>query len=284
MSDLIIYKNNELIENFIFNASEAELQILNYAVAVTNPAWENKNLVYHITIPDLVDTYKTKSNNAYKHYREALRKLMRREYSFRNSRGHLVTENMVIRTTEDPDDNTWLEFKFNEYISSRLSNLSGLFTKYDIKNIAMFKSKYAFILYDFFRMRLDQLPDGIAIYCQKISISNFKENLDLSDNYKRFSNLQNKVLEVAKLNINKHSNIKFSYEVIKTGRTPTHIKFTVMYKKPIQTKKIAPDRSKAEHQDVIDFDTGEQPEVTKTERAKAKIFLANIKENIKNGW
>lgn len=277
MSDLMLYKSNELIENFIFNASETELQILNYAVAITNPNWENKNLVYKITIPELVSTYKTKSNNAYNHYREALRKLMHREYKFINSAGHLVTENMVIRTTEDPDDNTWLEFKFNEYISSRLSNLSGLFTKYDIKNIAMFKSKYAFILYDFFRMKLDQIPDGVTVYLQKISVSDFKTNLGISDNYKRFSNLQNKVLDVAKLNINKHSNIKVSYEVIKTGRTPTHIKFTVSYK-----KKIAPRATQVEHQNEIVFDTTiEEPE-TKTDSSKAKAILANIKKGIFN--
>ena len=42
MSELTVCKHNDLIENFIFNATELELQILNYAVAVTNPKWENK--------------------------------------------------------------------------------------------------------------------------------------------------------------------------------------------------------------------------------------------------
>lgn len=59
MHDLIIVKDNELIENFIFNTTELELQILNYAVAITNPYWDNKDYVYKISIPELVATYKT---------------------------------------------------------------------------------------------------------------------------------------------------------------------------------------------------------------------------------
>jgi len=232
MSDLIICKHNELIENFIFNATESELQILNYAVATTNPAWENKNLVYCIDIPDLVSTYKTKSNNVYKHYRESLRKLMRREYSYRNSKGRLVTENMVIRTVEDTEDPSWLEFKFNEHISFRLSNLKGLFTKYDIKHIAMFKSKYAFMLYEFFKLHLNQANHlDSPIYRKKITVELFKENLGLLGKYKYFRDLEKDVIKVAKKNINDYSDISMSYSVTRKARTPTHIVLSAQYKK-----------------------------------------------------
>ena len=53
MPKKIVVKQNDLIDNFIFNATELELQILNYAVAITNPTWQNKNLVYRIDIPEL---------------------------------------------------------------------------------------------------------------------------------------------------------------------------------------------------------------------------------------
>ena len=72
MADLIIYKHNELIDNFIFNATESELQILNYAVAITNPFWETSHLVYQISVSELVKTFKTKSKNSYKLYRDSL--------------------------------------------------------------------------------------------------------------------------------------------------------------------------------------------------------------------
>jgi len=269
MSDLIICKHNDLIENFIFNATESELQILNYAVAITNPEWENKNLIYRIDIPDLVSTYKTKSNNAYKHYRESLRKLMRREYSYRNYKGRLVTENIVIRTVEDTDDPTWLEFKFNEHISFRLSNLQGLFTKYDIKHIAMFKSKYAFMLYEFFKMRLSQVKHlDSAIYKQKISVEDFKINLNLTEKYSRFNDLEKYILIVAKKNINTHSDINMSYAVTRKARTPTHIVLSAQYKK-------GKAKSSPEDQAEITFNTPDKKSTAHasdmSEEQKAKV-------------
>jgi len=238
MSNLIIYKHNELIENFIFNATETELQILNLAVAKTNPTWHQKNLVYRITVAEIASTYKTKSHNNYKLYSDALNRLMKRTYSFyRDNKETKVTENVIVRIAENEVEK-WFEFRFNEYISERISKLKGLFTKYNIKNIAMFKSRYAFILYDSFCMRINQLPDGVHVYRQKISISDFKENLDLTGKYKRFDDLQKKVLNVAKSNISEHSNIRFSYEVIKTGRAPTHIKFTAQLKNPSKDPSI----------------------------------------------
>ena len=231
MADLIIYKHNELIDNFIFNATESELQILNYAVAITNPSWETTHLVYQISVSELVSTFKTKSKNSYKLYREALERLMKRDYIFKIDNKN-YKENLVIRTATKDDDNDWLEFKFNEYISQRFSNLQGLFTKYDIKHIAMFKSRYAFMLYEFCKMNLNQTTsqnkDGE--FSKSFTIQDFKERLDIADKYPRFSNLETDVLSRAKENINKHSDIRFSYRVKRKGRTPVAITLIAKYK------------------------------------------------------
>jgi plasmid replication initiation protein len=228
MSDLIIYKHNELIDNFIFNATESELQILNYAVAITNPSWETTHLVYQISVSELVSTFKTKSKNSYKLYREALERLMKRDYVYKIDNKH-YKENLIIRTATKDDDNDWLEFKFNEYISQRISNLQGIFTKYDIKHIAMFKSRYAFMLYEFCKMNLRQINKDKE-FSKSFTIQDFKERLDIADKYPRFSNLETDVLARAKENINKHSDIKFSYRVKRKGRTPVAITLIAKYK------------------------------------------------------
>jgi plasmid replication initiation protein len=231
MSDLIIYKHNELIDNFIFNATESELQILNYAVAITNPSWETTHLVYQISVSELVATFKTKSKNSYKLYREALERLMKRDYVYKIKNKN-YKENLIIRTATKDDDNDWLEFKFNEYISQRISNLQGLFTKYDIKHIAMFKSRYAFMLYEFCKMNLGQITNQNKDieFSKSFTIQDFKERLDIADKYKRFNQLEEKVLTTAKNNINKHSDIKFSYRVKRKGRTPVSITLIAKYK------------------------------------------------------
>jgi plasmid replication initiation protein len=156
---------------------------------------------------------------------------MKRDYVFKIDNKN-YKENLVIRTATKDDDNDWLEFKFNEYISQRISNLQGLFTKYDIKHIAMFKSRYAFMLYEFCKMNLGQVTsqnkDGE--FSKSFTIQDFKERLDIADKYKRFNQLEEKVLTTAKNNINKHSDIKFSYRVKRKGRTPVSITLIAKYK------------------------------------------------------
>ena len=50
MSKLVVTKSNDLIESYICNATELELQILNYAVATLNPQWENQHVIFRIAI------------------------------------------------------------------------------------------------------------------------------------------------------------------------------------------------------------------------------------------
>tara|TARA_B110000977_G_scaffold189601_1_gene259287 strand:+ start:770 stop:1615 length:846 start_codon:yes stop_codon:yes gene_type:complete len=281
VSDLIIYKHNELIDNFIFNATESELQILNYAVAITNPSWETTHLVYQISVSELVHTFKTKSNNSYKLYREALDRLMKRDYIFKIENKN-YKENLIIRTATRDGDNDWLEFKFNEYISQRISNLQGLFTKYDIKHIAMFKSRYAFMLYEFCKMNLGQITsqnkDGE--FSKSFTIQDFKERLNIADKYKRFNQLEEKVLTTAKNNINKHSDIKFSYRVKRKGRTPVAITLTAKYK--IDNPMLKPENFKlVKEVESQPIEHKIKPTKEKTQQTKEKMnkYLGKFRKN-----
>ena len=276
--ELLVVKDNELIENFIFNATELELQILNYAVAVTNPYWEAKDHIYRISIPELVATYKTKSKNAYKVYREALERLQIRTYRYHNGVKE-VTENVLRKIMRDTTDNSYLEICFNDYIATRLNNLKGLFTQYDIKNISKFSSRYAFIFYEFFKMKLDKSVE--VSYLHQTSVNALKDNLSIQGKYLVFAELKRNVIDRAKTQINKHSDINLDYQVIKTGRTPTHIKFIAKYKKKAQAKEIEAKKAKpVEHQtQLLIGNTVKEssPGFTEHHKTTAKKHLDNLK-------
>lgn len=230
MSDLIVTKSNELIESYIFNATELELQILNYAVAKLNPRWDNNGIIFKVTISELVDTFGMQSKDAYRLYREAMSRLMKREYTIKLENGKDWTENLVIGYG-GPEDKSYLEFKFNEYISKHLSELKALFTSYDIKHIANFKSRYSFVLYEAFKMNLEKNKALNQNYwIEEITIQKLRENLGLVDKYKAFNLLRVNVLDKAKVEINAHSDILIDFDIKKTGRTPTSIVFKVKRK------------------------------------------------------
>ena len=199
-------------------------------------------LLIHPNIIRFREVYKTKSNNTYKLYRDALNRLMKREISFYDEYGVLTTENIVIQYKQDLNDNSYLIFKFNEYISTRISKLKGLFTQYDIKHIANFKSRYAFLLYEFFKMKLQLQIQENTEYKKEFLITEFKEKLDILDKYSRFSNLENLVLKPAKSNINKHSDIQVEYRVKRKAKTPVSIVFKARYKnKSDKLKSLQPE-------------------------------------------
>ena len=287
MQELTIVKDNSLIDNFVFNATEHELQILNYAVAVTNPYWDKDDRVYRISIPELVKLYGSKSNKrAWEQYRKALLRLQVRTYVFYKG----VKRNtipLIKMVTEDTTDNTYLEFRFSRYLQNRIQNLQGLFTQYDIKNIAMFSSRYAFMLYEMFKMNLNKCNE--SIYFTKVSVEALKANLDLSNKYTIFRNFRIKVLEIAKQQINKHSDINLDYQVIKTGRTPTHIKFTAKYKKKAQPKELETKSTKTktvavEHQTQLPLNNAveaSKPGFTEQHKETAKKHLTELKQKMR---
>jgi plasmid replication initiation protein len=63
-----------------------------------------------------------------------------------------------------------------------------------------------------------------------LKIKSIREKLELEDRYTRFFDFKKRVLESAKKEINKHSDINFNYKIIKLGRFPNEIEFTISKK------------------------------------------------------
>jgi len=60
-----------------------------------------------------------------------------------------------------------------------------------------------------------------------IEITWFKETLGIADAYSRIESLKRSVIEPALVQINEHSDIRVSYTQRKTGRTVTHLIFSI---------------------------------------------------------
>lgn len=282
MSELIVSKHNDLIDNFIFNASERELQILNYAVAKTNPYWDNKNLVYTLSVADVTKTFKTKSKSAYKEYREALARLMKKDYSYRVG-DKIVKENLVNQVVTDVKDDDFLQFRFNDYISQRIGGLTEFFLSYDIKHIANFKSRYAFMLYEYFKMNLDQYHKALGerSYHIKMAIDELREKLDLVDKYKVFAEVERNVLIKAKDNINAHSDIRISYKITRKAKTATHIVFTAQYKANQSPQQLKQDPTIANQ---AEFELEPKADIQKALQASIEAKNAEAKRQADEYW
>jgi len=121
-----------------------------------------------------------------------------------------------------------IEYSFPHQIEEMILN-PKIFAKINLVTIKGLKSKYSIALYEL-------AEDYINVQIPKISIVNFKELMGLEENqYPNIKDLKRRVISVAIDEINQSDNISFtlSYELLKTGRKITHIKFTTHKKEDI---------------------------------------------------
>jgi len=121
-----------------------------------------------------------------------------------------------------------IEYSFPHQIEEMILN-PKMFAKINLVTIKGLKSKYAIALYEL-------AEDYINVQIPKISIENFKELMGLENRqYSNIKDLKRRVITVAIEEINRSDNISFSlsYELLKTGRKITHIKFTTHKKEEV---------------------------------------------------
>lgn len=117
-------------------------------------------------------------------------------------------------------------FTFNNSVKNELDEIRN-YTWLYLSNLTGMSSTYAIRLYEFFAMRL-----GSQNMKEKFDydINQLREYLDCSDKYPRFEAFERKVLNVAKEQINKKTNIQMSYKKMKTKQKITSIKFSFKWK------------------------------------------------------
>ena len=95
-----------------------------------------------------------------------------------------------------------------------------LFTRFNIQNIKPLTSIHAIRIY----LLAKQFDDT---GWREIDLEDFKKMLELGNKYYRIYDLKKYVLEVAKKQINKNTDINIDYELVKQGRKYTKIRFRI---------------------------------------------------------
>ena len=222
-----VTKSNALIEAG-YRLSLTEMQIVLYGISLINPTRTNFPLCYRVDIARFAEMFNREHGQIYQEVKEAIQKrFWERDFSYKDEDGKIVTNRWLTRI-KHKDKTGFIEIKFNEEIQPYLHQLQNRFTTYYIEQIADMKSVYSVRFYELGIMHLNKSKKNKVFF--KLSIDAIKKRLELTEKYSRFSNFKAFVLEPAKKEINKHSDIRLHYEVIKQGRKPSEIKFTLTKK------------------------------------------------------
>ena len=232
----LVTKHNSLIEAS-YRLSLNEARILFYGISLIHPLSDEFPLEYRIDVKDFSKMFNLGSHNVYKIIKDTVMdKFWEREFTFPTEKDRKKRFRWLI-SIEYGDKEGYLKVYFHPEIQPFLHQLKKNFTSYYLEKVAHFKSIYSIRFYEMSIMHLNRTQRDKCKYV--FTIKEIKERLGVSNKYKRFSNFKASVLEPSRKEINKYSDMNISYKVIKVGRVPHEIHFTIN-KKSVQVASIKP--------------------------------------------
>lgn len=121
-----------------------------------------------------------------------------------------------------------LTISFHPKLKPYLLQLKGAFTNCNLATLNKFRSMYSIRIY---QLLYQYKNFGSRMF----EISELKKIIGLDkDQYPSFEDFKRRIINPAKLELDKKAEISFILEKIKTGRKITHLKFIIIDNKPIQ--------------------------------------------------
>lgn len=231
MNNIKVTKSNAVI-NSSYRLSLNELRIVLYGLSHIDPTANDFPLFHRINVRELAEFYNIGEKDRgsfYDDIKKALvTKFWEREFSYFDVElEEIVKRRWLIEVRYGKKDGT-LAYHYNPMIKNQLQQLAKQFTSYFLENVANMKSIYAIRIYEIAIMYLNASQKAKTVFTK--DISQLKHHLDISEKYNHFYHFKARVLEKARKEVNKHSDIRLSYDVIRQGRTAKDIRFSVSFK------------------------------------------------------
>lgn len=164
-----------------------------------------------------------------------------------------------------------LTISFHPKLKPYLLQLKGAFTKCNLTTLNKFRSMYAVRMYQL-------LYQYKNLGSRMFEIAELKEIIGLDkDQYPSFEDFKRRIINPAKLELDKKAEISFILEKIKTSRKITHLKFIIIDNKPQTSNKSAKTKPPAakKHPPL----SAEMKEFKKYLEEKDDIFMLDLLKN-----
>lgn len=216
----LIVKSNNLIEGFMSMTKQEYILIL-YLISKIKKE-DNEFLVQKTSVLEFANLLNIDHNHLYEMLEGFEDKLASRYIRIRYENGNRL-KIPWFGYLKYHNGNGILETKFNSNLKESLLQLDTNFTKYYLKNVKSLNSQYSIRLYEL-------LKQYELIGYREIELEELKLMLGIKPNqYKLYGDFKRKVIiiPIEKINKSKDTDIKVSFEEIKTGKKVTSIKFFI---------------------------------------------------------
>lgn len=231
MSELIV-KDNALIEaSYTLSLAEQRLILLAIIEARETGQGIDHSSLLHIHAHAYAEQFGIEKGNAYDVIRDASKNLFDRYVTYndknpKNDNDRSFHCRWVDKIGYEKNTGT-VYLRFTADVVPLITRLEEHFTSYEIEQVASLDSAYAIRLYELLIKWRKSRKTPI------FQLQDFRHKLGVEDSqYKTMSNFKQYVLDFAVKQINKHTDIKVSYEQHKSGRKIIGFAFMFEFKKP----------------------------------------------------
>jgi len=242
--DLLIAQSNDLVRARYSTSIWEKRLFIEMLQHIKVKDKEFKKTRFYYT--DLLETYQSTSNDDYRKISQAAealgRKVMFLRYVSENGERRKVSEPVVkVDMPEELQDghNKYLELKFNDVLKPLLLQLSKNYFLYDKANIIGIRKKYTFDFYEIFKKAEWESKNKVVV---KFEIKKLRDLIlvDIKGNptnqYKRTNDFERYVIKPTQEEMEKQTDLRFTYERKKKGNKVVEIWFTVYKNRKQKTK------------------------------------------------
>jgi len=203
----LVTKSNVLIEaNYKLGATEQKI-ILSLASNIQPSDSDFKT--YTLSVKDFHKFLGLKGSPKYSELRAITKQLMQKVFEVK-------IENKVIQVSwlsyvAYNEDEGRIEIRFDPFLKPYLLQLKREFTSYKLENIVKLKSSYAIRIYELLK-QYEKIKE------RTFQVKELRELLGTNDIYPAYANFKQRVLNPALKELDKKTDISFSFEEIKHGK------------------------------------------------------------------
>lgn len=221
-TDLVV-KTNKLVEaSYRLDLNEQRLVLAAIVEGRESDLLHNNQLI-KISAKRFAAIFGMDESNAYRLMKEAKNRLYERSVTIEDEEDGSVGAVRWVEGVFHKDGSGFVKLKFSSYVAPHLARLETEYTEYRLERIGKLTSAYAVRIYE------------LCAQCRNKNIKEREENLpDLrrklgltANEYPAIKDFKLRVLDPAVNQINEHTDLRITYENIKTGRTVTGLLFKI---------------------------------------------------------
>ncbi len=223
----LIKKSNDLVEGrYRFDIWETRV----FTKMLTLIRMDDEDFKeYRIYLKDVVHDFGLSHKNAYKLLKDGAKGLTKKEIRIIRDTPEGLKEfqtHIAVGVDSFVKDGNYLDISFHPKMKPFLLQLQTQFLMYDIRNVLSIQSSFSVRIYEL-------LKQYETIGKRRFSIQELKEMLDVQDKYPLYANFKQRVILKAQEDLEKSTDIRFTFDEIKSGKQVTELLFYVFRNKEI---------------------------------------------------